>query len=319
MRAVTTYIKLVRTLVGLSLLAGTVAPITMAAATAATTGVSQPSPEQFAAAMSALKAALNPQKGKIEIGEAPVSLDLGDKYYFLPADQAKRVLTEAWGNPPTAVQDVLGMVFPTGKNFDDDTWAAVVTFKETGYVSDADAKDIDYAELLASMQSDAAEASAADRAAGYPGSTLVGWAQPPTYDAKTHALVWAQNLKFDGSPGNTLNYDIRILGRTGVLSLNIVAGMDDLQTVRAAAKTFASVGQFDAGARYADFNEATDAKAEYGLAGLVAAGAGAAAAKKLGLLAVLAKFWKIIALGVVGAFAAFMKFFRRKPDEDELG
>ena len=38
--------------------------------------------------------------------------------------------------------------------------------------------------------------------------------------------------------------------------------------------------QFDEGARYADFNASTDKTAEYGLAGLVAAGAGLAVAEE---------------------------------------
>ena len=58
------------------------------------------------------------------------------------------------------------------------------------------------------------------------------------------------------------------------------------------------------GERYADFNASTDRVAEYELAALI----GGVAAKKLGLLAVigvaLAKFWKVILIGVAVAGAA---------------
>ncbi|WP_447763758.1 DUF2167 domain-containing protein [Sphingopyxis panaciterrae] len=129
--------------------------------------------------------------------------------------------------------------------------------------------------------------------------------------------MWARDIKFDGTPEDSLNYDIRLLGREGVLSLNILAGMSQLDEVREAAKTFASVGTFRAGARYADFNAATDKKAEYGIAGLVAAGAGVAVAKKIGILAVLAKFGKFLMIGAVALFAMFRNaiggLFGRRP------
>ena len=102
--------------------------------------------------------------------------------------------------------------------------------------------------------------------------------------------------------------------------MNILASMSQLDDVRQAAKTFASVGSFHTGARYADYNASTDKKAEYGLAGLVAAGGAAAVAKKVGLLAILAKFGKFLLIGLVALFAGFRNFigglFGRKPAMD---
>jgi hypothetical protein len=39
-------------------------------------------------------------------------------------------------------------------------------------------------------------------------------------------LYWARELKFGEQPVNTLNYNIRVLGRKGVLVLNFIANMD---------------------------------------------------------------------------------------------
>ena len=161
------------------------------------------------------------------------------------------------------------------------------------------------------MKEAAAERSKQLAERGLETQQLVGWAQPPTYDPVRKSMVWATDLRFSRASADTLNYDVRLLGRHGVISLNMVAGMKDLATVRTAAASFAQAVSFESGERYADYNPATDSKAEYGLAGLVAAGAGAAAAKKLGLLGIIAAFGKkfIVLIGV--AFAAIVGFFRR--------
>jgi uncharacterized membrane-anchored protein len=76
------------------------------------------------------------------------------------------------------------------------------------------------------------------------------------------------------------------------LSLNMVDTMSNLQAVRDAAKSLGATVKFDAGSAYADYDPSTDKLADYGLAGLVAAGVGVAVAKKAGLLAVLLIFAK---------------------------
>jgi uncharacterized membrane-anchored protein len=96
-----------------------------------------------------------------------------------------------------------------------------------------------------------------------------------------------------------------------VLSVNFIAGMPDLSAIRVAAADFADHASFNQGARYADFDASSDKKAEYGIAGLVAAGVGVAAIKKLGLLAIILKFGKVIFLAVAGALVAARKFLAR--------
>ena len=125
-----------------------------AALLAAPAGAQAPTAEQAAQIkkMEALAADLHPASGDIRIAEADAVLHLGKNYYFLPATEARRVLVDAWGNPPDVATDVLGLVFPAGKTFADDTWAAVVTYDPSGYVSDEDAQSTDYAELLEQMQ-----------------------------------------------------------------------------------------------------------------------------------------------------------------------
>ncbi|KQW81912.1 DUF2167 domain-containing protein [Brevundimonas sp. Root1279] len=270
--------------------------------------------------LQALLDSLHPQTGVVKIASAKATLNLGEDYYFLNAEDSRRVLVDAWGNPPGSVEGVLGMVFPAGKSPVDETWGAVVTYVGDGYVSDADAKDIDYGALLDSLKEGEDADNRARQAEGFETVNLVGWAQQPSYDAQKHNLIWAKELAFGNTEGHTLNYDVRVLGRYGVLSMNIVSGMADLQTVGSEAARLMSTASFDAGARYTDYKEGVDKKAAYGIGGLVAGGAALAVAKKVGflgvILLVLKKGWIVIAMGAVAAWRWFGAIFKGRKGGD---
>ena len=261
--------------------------------------------------LTALRDSLHPVTDKVEIPAAHATLNLGKDFYFLPADEAKRVLTEGWGNPAEATSDVLGMVFPTGKTFLDDTWGAVVTYQDSGHVSDDDAASTNYDELLTQMREGEEQRNAERSKAGFPTQHLVGWAQPPSYDPQRKLLIWARNVKFAQETDNTLNYDVRLLARAGVLSLNIVAGMSKLAEVRQAAAGLGAAASFNSGFRYADFNPDIDKDAGYGIAGLIGAGAGLVAAKKLGLLGMILLFGKKFIVVILAALAGLAARFKR--------
>ena len=258
----------------------------------------------------------HPKTGDVPLAAANATLHLGDRYYFLDAADAKRVLIEAWDNPPGAADGVLGVIFPKDKTFLD-SWGAVITYDSVGYVSDKDAKNANYDKVLQQSRDDEGEVNARRAKSNAPPIHLVGWAQAPTYDPASHSEVWARDLKFGDEKLDTLNYDTRILGRRGVLSLNLVSTMDQLPLARAAANDLARSTLFDAGSRYADFSEGQDKKAAFGVAGLVAAGLGVAAAQKLGLIAIVLLAAKKGAVVLVAAVAwlstRFRKMFGLKP------
>ncbi len=263
-----------------------------------------PKAEQFLAS-------LHPQNGDVKVPAAKAVLHLGERYYFLPAEDAKRVLTDVWRNPPDSVSNVLGMVMEKNANAFDNLWGAVITYQDSGHVSDKDADTQDYDKVLADMKAGDAADNEQRKAQGFPAITLVGWAQPPSYDKASHSLIWARELAEEGNADHGLNYDVRLLGRTGVLSLNMVSAMSALPDVRAAAADFGKAASFEPGAGYTDFNSSTDKAAEYGLAGLVAGGVGLAVVKKVGLLAIILKFGKVILLGIAAGGAAVWSFFKR--------
>jgi uncharacterized membrane-anchored protein len=251
----------------------------------------------------------------VPVPGAGVTLHLGNNYYFLPADEAKRVLIEAWRNSPESVSDTMGLVFPAGKSFTDDTWSAVISYSNDGYVSDSDAKTADYGELISQERSDEGDINAKRKEEGLDPIHVVGWAQAPSYDPKTHTMVWARQLHIGQETDDTLNYDVRSLGRRGVLSMNMLSTMSQLPAIRTAAAQFQQVAQFDPGSRYVDYQSGSDKKAEYGLAGLVAAGIGVAVAQKLGFLGLALLFLKkaivFVIAGATGALAWLRRLFSR--------
>jgi uncharacterized membrane-anchored protein len=255
---------------------------------------------------------LHPVSGDVSVPQASAVLHLGKDYYYLPAEEARRVLVEGWGNPPDTAEGVLGLVFPAGKTFLDDVWGAVITYEPVGYVTDKDASTTDYDEVIQQMKEGIEAANEERTRQGYPAQHLIGWAQAPTYDARSHSLIWARNVQFAGQTDNTLSYDVRLLGRKGVLSLNMITGMSKLAETRAAAAKFASAAEFQAGSRYADYQAGTDKKADYGLAGLVAAGAGVAVAKKLGLIGIILAFGKKFLVLILAFGAGIAAWVRRK-------
>lgn len=239
-------------------------------------------------------------------GQAVLKLPAGMQ--FVPQPQAGRVLN-AMGNPGQDPR-LQGLVFPKG----DAPWFVTVRFEPAGYVKDDDARDWKPDELLDSYRQ-GTEASNAERAKmGEPQLEILGWAERPAYDAATHRLVWAMSSRHKGEPANApqgVNYNTYVLGREGYFMLNLVTGLADLPAHKPQAQALLSSLAFQDGKRYADFNASTDHVAEYGLAALVVG----VAAKKLGLLAMggllLAKFGKIILLGLALVGGAAVKLFRR--------
>lgn len=266
-----------------------------------------PAQQQFLEIAKSLK----PRSGKVALPEARVSLDLGDKYEFYGPTDARKILVDIWQNPPGAAEGVIGIVFPKGGSPLSGSWGAVLTYEDTGFVEDSDAADADFDTILSDMKQASEDSNAERKSQGYPPMHIAGWAEPPKYNPQTHSVVWARDLLVEGDQVHSLNYDLRTLGRSGVLSANFVAMMPDLASIRTAAADFAQHASFDAGARYADYDASTDRKADYGIGGLVAAGVGVAAAKKLGLFAILLKFLKPILLGLAAFGAGIARYWRR--------
>ena len=254
-------------------------------------------------------ASLSPLQGAVTLKGAKATLEVPATHYFLGPDDARAVLVDAWDNPPD--ESILGMIFPIEHSpIDNETWGATISFNDDGYVSDDDANNIDYDEMMRDMQSSQQENNAWRKENGYAPIKMIGWAESPTYNPDTHKLYWAKEMKFGEMDDNTLNYDIRVLGRSGTLVISFIASMDQIAAVRQSAPTVLEMAEFKTGSTYADYRPGIDKKAAYGIAGLIG---GAVIAKKTGLLMALLLFGKkfivIILAGVAGAFGAVKRFF----------
>lgn len=303
-------------------------------AEAATPPASSPAPdpaqtEQQAQAEAAAQAqaqaffeSLHRQTGEIMVAQGKVRLTVPDTHYFLGPEEARRVIVDLWGNPPET-GNVEGMIFPSDGNPAAGSWGAVVEYSADGYVADSDAATTDYDQLLRDMQQGAEAANATRRGNGFPEVTLVGWAEPPHYDAATHKIYWGRQLRFGGEEGDTLNYDIRVLGREGHLVVSFISTMVELEAIRASTPAVLAMTEFTDGNRYADYREGVDQRAAYGIGGLIAGGALAAVAQKTGLLALILAFGKkfivLIGVGVVALFGAIGRMLGRKPKDGDSG
>jgi uncharacterized membrane-anchored protein len=256
--------------------------------------------------------------GDVALADAGATLHVQPGFRYLDHDDTRKVLEQYWGNPPD--DSVLGLLVPDDAGLDSEhSWAVVVTYSDEGHIADDDAAKVDYGQVMKDMQEASAEENEQRKDAGYGQVRIVGWAQPPRYDAGSKRIYWARELDFSDAENNTLNYDIRVLGREGFLSMNAVADMEELARVQAGMQRVLPMAQFDAGHAYADYKPGSDKLAAYGLAALVGGGIAAKAGlfAKLGVFLLAAK--KFIVVGLVAIGAAVKKLFGGGKDKREGG
>jgi uncharacterized membrane-anchored protein len=242
--------------------------------------------------------------GTIAIRDARIALPHGFRY--LTARDAQRTLT-FYGNPRHS--EVRALILPPHSTVLSAVYFIVATYEADGHVSDTDAAKIDYDKMLRSMQESEKPDNDQRAKQGFEPIHMVGWAEPPHYDTANHKLYWASNLVFGSEPVHTLNYEVRTLGREGMLALNAVAAMRDIRTVRGGMQTVLRSSRFVPGRQYQDFHKG-DKVSKLTVAAVVAGGAYAAA--KTGLVALLIAKLKFLVVGIAGLVGALRKrIFRR--------
>jgi len=264
-------------------------------------------PEHYKAWAAQLWQSMDRRQGEVKLPNGVATITVPQQFYYLNPQDSEKILVDVWGNPPGA--HVLGMLIPAGTTpFDTNSWAVTISYEEDGHISDKDAADIDYSDMLKDMQKAAKSANTERQKQGYPPLELVGWAAPPHYDSATHKLYWAKELKFGDQPMNTLNYNIRILGRQGVLVLNFIADMSQKQTIESHLNQVLTMTNFNSGHRYEEFNPSIDKVAAYGIGALIAG----KVAAKAGLIAAALLFIKkfgVLIVALIGGIGS--RLFRR--------
>lgn len=193
---------------------------------------------------------------------------------------------------------------------DDEQWWMSFEFDPIGYVKDADKEELDADALLESMKKGTEQGNAERKRQGWGELHLIGWQTPPRYNPTTHNLEWGTRLKGDGA--ENVNYNVRLLGRRGVMSVTLVTGSNvDVTKVLPKVQGIISGFSFTPEQAYSAFKPG-DKIAEYGLTALVAGGVIAVAAKS----GILGKIWKFLVLGVAALAGGVKKLFsRKKPDQ----
>jgi uncharacterized membrane-anchored protein len=259
---------------------------------------------------------LGPQK--IELGDDLV-LDLPADMAFFEHAGAKEIM-EASGN--VVGDDLRGLVVKR-----DSKWWVTVRYVGDGYVKDNDAADFKPDEILENIREGTEQENEYRQQRGFSAMHVDGWTEPPRYERAQHHLIWG--IKGSDAEGSSINFYTRVLGRRGYVALNLIDDPGRIEASKGEALAVLRATTFKPGARYEDYDKSKgDKVAEYGLAALVAGGAGAAALK-LAKVGLLAKFGgKLIALliagkkVVVGLFlalgAGLKSLFGRRRRRDEM-
>lgn len=240
----------------------------------------------------------------VDLGNDIAQIELPEGYAFAGPEDARGIL-RSMGNRPSGSE--LGLLIP---NAEDQNWFIVLSWQPVGYVKDDEKGKIDADALLESIQEATEDGNAWRKENNIPALRVTGWAEPPRYDERTNNLVWATIAQSEGG-SRSVNYNMRLLGRRGIVSAVLVEDVERL----AASKPFAYAAMdkfsFKSGSMYSEWKQG-DKVAEYGLTALVAAGAGATAVK-LGFFGFLAKLFakggKVIAVGAAAVLAAISKLW----------
>ncbi|MFN8360273.1 MAG: DUF2167 domain-containing protein [Candidatus Kapaibacterium sp.] len=260
----------------------------------------------------AIEQSLQYQTGIIELETGNATIAVPDGFRFLDKKQSVFVVSELWENPVDS--SILGMLVPSNRGvLGAEGWGFIITFNEIGYVKDDDAADIDYDDLMKEMKASAEEANPERVRLGFESVKLIGWASTPFYDKQSSTLHWAKEIQFGDASTNTLNYNLRILGRKGTYNLNAVASMNQLSEVKSKLTNVLHCITYKEGHRYVDFSENADKVAAWTIGGLVAGKVLA----KVGFFALILKFWKVLLVGIMSVGAGIRKYLSRKKNNDQ--
>ena len=256
-----------------------------------------------------LEAKLKMQTGSIKFDNDIGTLAVPEGFGYLNTKQSEFVLKDLWGNPEGS--GTLGMLVPQDPGIlNDNSWAFIITYDEMGYVKDDDADDIDYDDMLTELREDISQENEEREKSGFEKYELIGWASKPFYDKDKKVLHWAKEIKFGTNEVNTLNYNIRILGRKGVLMLNAVSSIDQLSVVKKHIDPVLASFNYADGKKYADFDPKLDEVAAWTIGGLVAGKLLA----KVGFFAIFLKYIKLIVIALGAAGAGIWKWFKKKTE-----
>ena len=246
-----------------------------------------------------------PAKG--DLGNATIDVPKG---YAFTGRSGTVAFLKATDNIPGS--DEKGMLWKERETPDAPGWFAIFEYEDSGHVKDDDKDDLDADEMIKTITENNEAANEERQKMGVAPLHVRGWFAPPHYDDATHNVEWGTRNQEEGAEKFGVNYNVRLLGRTGVMSAVLVAGEERMAGATPEFKEVLKGYAYKAGDTYAEYKQG-DKLAAYGIAGLVAGG-GLAVAAKAGLFSklgpMIAKLGKLIVVGVLAVGAAIAKFFK---------
>ena len=245
-----------------------------------------------------------------------LTLELPQGYIALQRDAARKLM-DRMGN--LSNENMIGLVTRP-----DASWFISLRYVDDGYVRDDEADKLDSDAILGAIREGTEETNKLRQERGFLPVKVEGWTDLPRYERAKHQVIWGTRLST--TKGVSLNYTTRVLGRRGLASITLVGDPTEVPAAKPDLDHILNAVGFDPGARYEDFQEGKDKVAEYGLAALIAGGAGAAALKlaKVGLLAkfgakllaLLVAGKKLVIVALAGLAALLKKLFGKKAAPD---
>ncbi len=168
-----------------------------------------------------------PMTAALGLNIAEITID--SNYLFLEEDDTRKIMSMI-GNLPSNQE--MGLITTVNKPME---WFLLFENKSVGYVPDDDKEDIDADAILENIKEGTEAANEQRKEIGGSSLHVLGWYEEPRYDEKTNNLVWAITAESDGD--TIVNYNTRILGRSGYTSVVLVSSVNKLNAIKPEVET----------------------------------------------------------------------------------
>lgn len=191
--------------------------------------------------------------GTVRLPGVPGEVTMPMGYALLTGEDAAEFNENVWGNPENST--MVGLLLKT----DQDPRSAralggPIYFSSGLFMTDATARRLNYDRMLARAQKSIADDNVWRDENGYDTVTLLGWTEPPSFNAGRHARYFSKTLVFGDPDENNpiINYHLVFSGRNMGIELEVIATPDEIAEARGIAGTFLNAFRFDPGSTYDD-------------------------------------------------------------------
>lgn len=243
--------------------------------------------------------------GQLLLANGKIRMTVPDDFQFIEGEQARFILEDLWGNYSDG--EVCGMLVKKGFKVTRliNDFSFVISYSDIGHVQDKEDRELNHNDLLATLRQNMELSNERRIANGVNTMQVEKWALVPYYDDYKKAVYWANSIKVNGTDEEILNYNLRLLGRTGVIKINAVATMDQFPAIKQILPQIISQVRFPDGQQYADYKDGDDRKSDQSIRELIA---GRPVVESHAAFWHSWKLWGMLAIITVLAFSAFSNF-----------